>query len=170
MKTLILPGYSIKNKIWAEEIKNKLGPTLNTDVIYWKHWNNEGVSTVWIDEAVTNINKNYENCQSNIIAKSIGTLVAMKILTLNTRIVNKVILCGIPLNDLTIEDKRHYSILSNFPNDKILCVQNENDNHGNFSDVQKFIRSLNPATKIISQPRNDHEYPYPRIFIEFLKE
>lgn len=38
MKTLILPGFSIKNKDWANETKKILEIRFFTEVFEWEHW------------------------------------------------------------------------------------------------------------------------------------
>jgi hypothetical protein len=74
----------------------------------------------------------------------------------------------VPLNDLTDEDKNHYTALVSIPTNDILVIQNENDNHGTFAEVESFIHTINPQIQIVSRPRDDHDYPYPEDFKAFL--
>lgn len=167
MKTFILPGFSPKNKDWAYQTKESLVSKFPTEVIDWKHWKDEGEFDLQYEtkEVIHKIG----NEEVNIISKSIGTWVLVHIL--NNIKVNKVILCGLPLNDLSNqEEKDKYKILGNLDPEKILCIQNENDNHGSFADVEKFIHTINPKIKVISKPRDDHDYPYVEEFEGFLEK
>lgn len=167
MDTLIIPGFSLKNKDWTEEVQKNLDP-INIRIHYWSHWETGQAEDSWIDKETKKI-INRENLTINVIAKSIGTLVAMKILKLKQKLLNKIILCGIPIYDFKPGDEKFYQVLESINEDNILCLQNENDNHGTFSDVEKFVHSINPNIKIISRPRSDHDYPYFEDFAEFLR-
>lgn len=170
MKTIILPGFSIKNKKWAEGIQKKLTLHFPVEIIYWPHWQSGKREENWLekeaDKIVASIGKNKK---VNILAKSIGTVVAMIVLKLNPALVNKIILCGVPLRGFREGDERYYEPLKKFPTEKLLSLQNENDHLGGFSEVEKFLHTLNPEIKTISKPRSDHQYPYPEEFIKFLK-
>lgn len=167
MDTLILPGFSLKNKDWAEEVQKNLAP-INLRIHYWFHWETGQVEDGWIDKETEKI-INRENLTINVIAKSIGTLVVMEILKSKPKLMKKIVLCGIPLNDFHPGDEKFYEELKLLDGKNILCIQNENDNHGTFSDVEKFVHSINPNIKILSKPRSDHEYPYFEDFVDFLK-
>lgn len=167
MQTLILPGYSAKNKDWAEETQKQLSPTLEAKVIYWPHWEDENTKSDWQKEAEKIIN--HPDPKINLLAKSIGTLVAMLVLEKAPDKVNKLILCGVPLYDFLEGDPLHYKVLKKFPVEKLFCIQNEKDNHGSFEDVQKFLKAINPKTQVISKPREDHEYSYSEDFSIFFK-
>ena len=168
MERLILPGFSAKNKIWAEEIKENLGAEIPTVVINWAHWETGQAEKGWIGKEAEKILQEYEGQKVNLIAKSVGTAVAMAILR-KPNFVDKLILCGVPLLDLDDEDKKYYEVLKDFPTDQILCIQNSDDNHGTYEEVKAFLASINPQIPIITKPRSDHEYPYPDDFRQFLK-
>ena len=167
MDTLIVPGYSLKNKDWAEETKRELAPRIVSSIVYWPHWETGQSEEGWIEKEVEKFLANEES-QINIIAKSIGTLVTMKILKSKPQLINKIILCGIFIYDFKPGDEKFFQVLESINADNVLCFQNENDNHGSFADVEKFIHAINPKIKVISRPRSDHEYPYPEDFIKFL--
>ncbi|KKT73934.1 MAG: hypothetical protein UW69_C0052G0007 [Microgenomates group bacterium GW2011_GWA2_44_7] len=169
METLILPGFSLKNKDWAEETKIKLSSYLPATVIYWDHWTTGFTESNWIEKEVKKIADTIGNMQVNILAKSIGTAISLQVIKQKPNSVNKLILCGIPTRDLNPGDQIYYVPLKSFPPDQVLCLQNENDNHGSYAEAEKFIHSLNPDLKVISKPRSDHEYPYSDDFISFLK-
>lgn len=174
MKILIFPGFSLKNKDWAYEMKKALDPKLQTEVVEWEHWSSGNTDFAnwneWLEKETPRVLSQIGKEQFNILAKSIGTLVAMDILKMKPNLINKLFICGIPLNDIEENDKGSYKMLKNFPQEKVICVQNENDNHGSFSETKEFLCSINPNIKIISKSRDDHDYPYPKEFINFLSK
>lgn len=163
MKTIIIPGYSHKNKEWAEETSRKISDSV---VYEWKHWNDPTIRFSAKDEA-QNIKSLIGNGEVNIIAKSIGTLVAMMAIRDS---IAKIVFCGIPINDLNEDDLWQYKILSDFPPQKIIVFQNSEDEHGSFVAVRKFLSQINPNIKIIEKSGKTHDYPYFEEFNEFLKE
>lgn len=169
MKTYILPGGSEKNKEWIDLTVRELSPTIIAKGIYWQHWNGDQIEGNWIEKEAQRIINDFNNEKVNIIAKSVGTMVCMAILKLQPSLVNKIILCGIALNDFSEDDQKEFLVLKNLPSENILCIQNENDNHGNFAKTEAFIHEINPNIKLISKPRDDHNYPYSEDFINFLK-
>jgi len=168
VRTILFPGFSPKNKAWAEEIQRGLLPTHPTTVIKWLHWETGAPRENWVEEEAQKLGGVIQGEPFNIIAKSIGTVVSMLVLKANPKLINKIILCGIPMRDLLEEDKRCYKALIDFSPQKLLCVQNENDNHGSYEEIVLLLHSLNPDIKIVSKPRADHEYPYIELFLEFL--
>ena len=170
MKTLILPGFSPKNKEWAKNTQTYLSErNVDVEVITWKHWGQGSTEEGWIEREADKIAGSIDGTSVNIIAKSIGTVVTMVILKSHPELVNKLILCGIPLRDLSDQDRLYYEPLKLFPVHKLLCLQNEADNHGGYSEVLEFVHTLNPSIHIKSCDRADHEYPYPEIFTSFLQ-
>jgi predicted alpha/beta hydrolase family esterase len=169
MKTLILPGFSIKNKEWAEQTQRELSKKFNCEVVYWKHWETGQKEDHWIEkEAVKIIEDNKEPI--NIIAKSIGTAVVMFVIKKTPNLIHKIILCGIPLNDLEPGEENIYEVLRTLQPKTILCIQNDSDPHGGFQEVEKIIHSIEPSINIISKQRDDHEYPYTDDFIQFIQD
>ncbi|KKU56702.1 hypothetical protein A3H89_03210 [Candidatus Amesbacteria bacterium RIFCSPLOWO2_02_FULL_48_11] len=169
MQTIILPGYSPKNQAWAEETQSALDSTTPAIVINYAHWETGTADPDWLDKETRKLIDFVDSRQVNILAKSIGTAVAMGVLKQKPDLVNKVIFCGIPILDFKPGDETYYQPLKTFPSDKILCIQNADDNHGGYTQAEKFLHSLNPNLKIISKPRSDHEYPYIEDFIAFLE-
>jgi len=164
MKTIILPGFSVHNKVWAEEVANKLN---NNAVVHnWLHWEN-GKSNLSLKEELRNIIKEIGGEKVNIIAKSVGTMVCMHLLAEIFDQINKIILCGIP--SVSEERKNLFaSSLSDFNPKNIIVFQNTKDPLASFSQVKDFIRNVNPKIKVIEKPRSDHSYPYFEDFKKFL--
>jgi len=170
MDVLILPGFSPKNKTWAQAVQKDLNPFSPTTYVAWSHWETGKAEDQWAEDEAGKINTNSQGKQLNIIAKSLGTLVTMIILKSKPELINKIILCGIPITDLRKDDEKYYEQLAIFPSDKLLCIQNIDDNHGSYIAVEKFLHSLNPDIKMISTPRANHEYPYSKLFLDFLNK
>lgn len=167
-KLYILPGFSIKNKDWAENTKKELEPRLSTEVIYWKHWVTGKPEQDWLHKEALKIKDQVGESSVSIIAKSIGTAISSILLSQNTNI-DKLVLCGIPINDLLPDTANFYQSLKNFSPSKFLAFQNTNDPHGTSAQIRTFLNSLNPSLRLIEKQSADHEYPYASDFLEFLQ-
>src|SRR5260221_14414901 len=108
MKTIIIPGYSHKNKEWAEEV-HKNGP--DSFVYEYRHWSDPAARFKSKDEALSVVGKVGES-KVNIIAKSIGSLVGVISLKQIKDKINKIVFCGIPVEDITEDEKWEYKVLS----------------------------------------------------------
>lgn len=184
MKIIILPGYSIKNKEWAQEaVDYFLKENANACIHNWNHWKQKNNTKrikqtgLNIDFEVDEILKIISDEKVFILAKSIGTRVAMKLLIRIPRQIEKLILCGIPsiddrelkLNENIIEQSNSlYQMgLKNISADKIICFQNSADPLANYQDVKHFLETINFSIKLIEKPGNDHHYPYYEDFAGF---
>jgi len=167
MITLILPGWSVKNKEWLEETAMSIKVDGFIRPIFWEHWTNPD-SKFNAKEKATLITKHTNGEKVNIIAKSIGSLVAAHVIGQISRQINKVVICGIPLNDISASDKEiiKRAFVSLNP-EKLICFQNIDDPHGGFAEVKEFLPS---GVKLISEPRSDHHYPFYTEFNKFLKD
>src|SRR3989344_8632137 len=78
--TFLLPGFSLKNKEWAEEVREKLKPEIPVIVFYWPHWETGEKEEDWIEKEADKILEQAKATGGmvNILAKSIGTIVAMR--------------------------------------------------------------------------------------------
>ncbi|MCX6705711.1 MAG: hypothetical protein NTV24_01220 [Candidatus Woesebacteria bacterium] len=164
MKTIILPGFSIHNKDWAEEVAKNL----NTETIVhnWLHWKN-GKSNISVNDELINIIKEIGEEKVNIIAKSVGTMVTMYLLKALPNKIEKIILCGIP--SVSEERKKLFTTsLSDFNSRDIIVYQNTKDPLGSYENVKKFVNDVNPKIKVIKKERSDHNYPYFEDFKKFL--
>ena len=180
MKTIILPGYSLHNKGWALEIKKSLSFRDSVLVHEWQHWQSGG--TLHPKHEIGKILKEIKRDKVNVIAKSVGTMVCMHLLSEIPEQINKIILCGIP--SVSEERKKLFTFsLSGFPERDVVVFQNTRDPLASFSEVKEFITALrnadmssskdvmkdvNPKIKIIEKERSDHNYPYFEDFKEFL--
>lgn len=172
MKTVILPGVSIRNREWAEEIQDKLTANgLQTTVHEWEHWKTGEKEKFFAKEDIEAALGEIGGERVNIIAKSYGTYIAIEVLAKIKNQINKLILCGIPLGFLSEnklgDDK--YKNLASFPADKIMCMQNEGDPVASYKQIKEFVGKINSEIKVVKKDREDHHYPYPEDFIGFLK-
>ncbi len=169
MVTVVLPGYSSHNKAWAEEAAKEVKLSHEVRPVFWNHWKDPDKKFNAKDKAGDVIDILLDE-RVNIIAKSIGTLVASHIIEKIPQRVDKVVFCGVPLNDLAEEQRQEIrNALKNFSSEKIICFQNEDDPHGSFDQVKKFVSEIDSDIKVISKSRDDHEYPYYSEFEMFLK-
>lgn len=160
MITLIFPGYTVKNKAWAEEVSKNLKIDGQIRPVFWDHWEDE---TQKFDpkEKATLAARHSKGDKVNIIAKSIGTLVASHVLREIPDQVEKIILCGIPLGDLNDQELK---LISEMPTDNLIVFQNDKDPHGS----SKKVKALFPHFKIIEKESDNHDYPYYEDFQNFL--
>jgi predicted alpha/beta-hydrolase family hydrolase len=166
MITYILPGFSLKNKEWLEECAMSLKVEGTIRPIFWEHWDD---SEAKFDkkEKATLLSRHSKGDKINIIAKSIGSLVASYIIEQVPHQINKVIICGIPINDIGESEKETIKkALESLGVEKLICFQNGGDPHGNFDQIRAFLPE---KIKVVSKERSDHHYPYYTEFNGFLK-
>jgi predicted alpha/beta hydrolase family esterase len=168
MSIEILPGFSPHNEEWAINIQRELKNLGPVTVVRWPHWDSKTTEKNWIEKEANKIINRIGNSKITIIAKSIGTLVAMEILKNKSVNVDKLILCGVPIEDFQEDDEDRFKILRNIDANKIIVFQNEKDPHGKPDQVRGLINQANPNIKIEPKPRSDHEYPYSTDFIAFI--
>jgi pimeloyl-ACP methyl ester carboxylesterase len=166
MTTLILPGFSPHNQEWAESIKSSLNLGHEIIVHHWRHWTKGGGLALKYELA--KIQAEIAGEKINIIAKSVGTYVAAKIVATNPAQIGKIILCGIPSTS-DVRENIYKQVFADFPAKKIICFQNEKDPFASFEEVKKFMWGINPQMAVIKKERSDHQYPYPQDFQDFLK-
>lgn len=169
MVTLILPGGSSKNKAWLEETAGKIPGDGEIRPIYWGHWDDPDIK--FDPKVKANLLDSVSGKRVvDIVAKSVGTLVASYLIQKSPEKIRKVIFCGIPLNDLSEEDKNTIKdALDKIAPENFICFQNEKDPHAEFGEVEKNLSEVSGDLKIISKPRVDHEYPYYEDFNKFLE-
>lgn len=137
--------------------------------VLWEHWKDPSTKfdeQVVADDILSILSDN----QINIVAKSIGTLVASHLIQKTPDKIQKIIFSGIPLNDINDKAKREIKqALLKLSESKILCFQNDKDPHGSGAQIKEFLAEINPDIRLIVKSGSDHEYPYYSEFLEFLK-
>lgn len=167
MKTITLPGYSLSNREWAEEIKKRIG---NVQVHEWKHWVTGEQKDFSVKNEVEKVSQEVGESKVNIIAKSIGTLVAASLIKEIAGQIKKTILCGIPtafLKDNDLENKSYFN-LKNLNPKNILVIQNSQDPLATYDQIKEMFSKINPEIKVLEKNREDHNYPYYSDFEKFL--
>lgn len=165
MLTIILPGFSEHNKEWSDALKKSLGLSHPVEAINWEHWKLGGGLKLKIE--IEKIDKIVGKDKFNIIAKSVGTMVAAKVLTIYKRQVNKIIFCGIP----TISKKRmdlFESSIKDFNSKNIICFQNSSDPFVSFKELKREINRIDNNILIIEKQAKNHDYYYSEDFRKFL--
>ena len=167
MRVLILPGYSEKNKDWAEAASKFVD---GSEVFYWSHW--EGKGDFSVDGEVERLVEQLKSEKEvYVLAKSVGTLVAVRLAYETGGAVKKMVLCGIPTEDLS-EGRGDFDayrrVLPDYSKEDCLIIQNKDDYHGSHASVEKFVHEINPGLSVISKDRDDHDYPFYEEFREFL--
>lgn len=166
---LILPGYSDKNKNWLEETAKNLDSDNEVRTIYWNHWSDFHKKFDPKDKAIDVADVILDD-SANIIAKSIGTLVASYVIDKIPEKIKKVILCGLPLMDLSETDKEVIkTAIAKVSVENFICIQNSDDPHGKFDEVSEFLHGINPNFKVVKKEASNHEYMYFSDFTNFLK-
>lgn len=155
LETFVLPGFSLHNREWAHNIGKNLGsPTV---VVEWLHWSGgEFIIQDEVQKFISEMNRQ----KINIIAKSIGTYVVALSLPSLKKQIDKLILCGVPLNDLSDHDKEAYKNLKLLWAGRVTCLQNSQDAHGSFAQVKHFLSQINPNFIVLEKPGDTHDYPY----------
>ncbi|OGM27342.1 hypothetical protein A3A76_02475 [Candidatus Woesebacteria bacterium RIFCSPLOWO2_01_FULL_39_23] len=174
MKTLILPGYSEHNRDWAEEVAKNLMPSAKSNITksgkkrsqiivhVWDHWSKGG--SLNINSEVEKILVEVGKEKVNFIAKSVGTKVLMSVVPRIKEQINKVILCGIPIDPVG-----YAKVLKQIGYDNLVIFQNSQDPFMPYKAIKLYIKAVDKNIKVIEKPRFDHSYPYYYDFKLFLK-
>ena len=168
MVTIILPGYSEHNRKWLEDVAREIRADGEIRPIYWGHWDDSSIKFNPSQKA------NLLDAVSgkrviDIIAKSIGTLVASYLIEKSPEKIRKVIFCGMPLNDINEKEKEIIkNALRKIPSENVLFIQNEEDPHAGSETLKMFLADYGSKFRIVSKPSSDHEYFYQDDFNKFL--
>ncbi len=157
---VLLPGFSFTN---FDELQNLVGTMQSKKKRFyaheWAHWKDK--STVWnpADEIkVIKQNIPLEETEICFVAKSIGTLITIQLLSDYGELVKKLIFIGIPINDLNLtQQSLYYERLKSF-NGQIHIIQNRNDKHGSSLQVQDLLKGVKFSLNV--KESETHDYPY----------
>jgi pimeloyl-ACP methyl ester carboxylesterase len=163
MLTLILPGYSPTNKAWLLETKEKLKPLNNVVAYEWQHWTTGKELDIKAEtEKILTI---IGTQKVNIIAKSIGTKVLMSMLPKIPEQVNKVILCGIPMDPLA-----YLKGIKQINSKDLIIFQNSKDPLMPYFLIEKYIHLIDKNIKVVEKDADNHDYFYFEDFLGFLNQ
>jgi len=167
MKILILPGFSSRNKKWAEKLHAYLGE--NSFVHEWNHWQTENEKDFDFYKEADAVFQKIKDEEVYVIAHSVGTLITLFLISKHPDQFKKIILNGIPLHDFDQEAiDLAKEVLKNIPPEKIQIYQNSQDKHGTYEEVEQFVHNINPGITIIKKESNTHDYFYFEDFNQFL--
>ena len=162
MQVIYLPGFSSKNRAEMQSVSEFL--TKKGIVVHqheWPHWEDSTVE--WSAERevaiVEKLIKSLPEDDLAIVGKSLGTFVAIKLLALTNRSLEKLILNGIPYNDLSFTELKEYlAVLPNYQ-DQLTLIHNENDSHGEWKTVKGWLNDI--KYELVLKPGDTHIYDYP---------
>ncbi|HUF38028.1 MAG TPA: alpha/beta fold hydrolase [Anaerolineales bacterium] len=164
MRTILLPGYSPRNREWAEELAAEIP---GAEMHPWPHWETGGTLDAAAELAA--IKKRIGADTVNLLAKSVGCRIAARILRSAPEQIHKLVLCGLPSTQ--VEARADFSAaLARLPAERVLVVQNRLDPYATFKEVQAMIQGILPGVRLVEGDRDDHHYPYPEVFRGFLEE
>ena len=168
MVTIIIPGYSPSNKLWLEGTAKSIRGEGEVRPIYWNHWTDPEARFDPGEKA--NLLEGITGKRVvDIIAKSIGTLVASHLIMKSPEKIRKVIFCGVPLNDIGEDEKEMIkAALRKLNPENIICFQNDEDPHGGTEMLKGFLSEFGTDIQVIEKARDDHEYFYQDEFNKFL--
>ena len=162
MRTLILPGYSPRNRDWAEDLAAEIP---GAEVHAWAHWDSGSQMDPRAELAAIQARIGPDTV--HLLAKSVGCRIAGRVILQAPAQVDRVILCGIPsVNADTHADLA--AALARLPSERLLVVQNQADPYAPFSAVQEMLAGIDPAVQVVEGERDDHHYPFPDVFRAFL--
>jgi hypothetical protein len=160
MMTLILPGYSPSNRNWAISIKEHLKLPGSVVVHEWRHWQGGSFNLKCeVSEILTIIGTD----KVNFIAKSVGTRVLMSAIPEIKDQVEKVVLCGIPVDPI-----RYVKGIKQIGNKNLLIIQNSKDPFIPYKLIKTYIGLIDKKIKVVEKKAANHDYPYYSDFQEFL--
>lgn len=156
---LYLPGFSIKNKEESTTIYDSLLKNGYHIMAYeWSHWSDPQI-TFNVDNELLKIQELIKDEEVDIvIAKSIGTYVTARLIWDKSIDPKKIILLGVPFNDLDADEQELMQIALRRVQDKLIFIHNTKDPHGGVEELNRFILALN--NNLILKDSDTHEYPY----------
>ena len=171
MKTVFLSGFSDHNRDWMNSVINSI-PSIGFQPINYPHWGKEVdfssyLSNLDLDKYLSELLENTDP-EINIISKSFGTLIASKIIQSKKYKVNKIIMCGLPLNMLR-NYSSIYSALLDIPVNNLLLIQNEFDKYGPASEIRTQLMGMGINKElVINSQDSSHEYNNLQLFAQFI--
>jgi hypothetical protein len=159
MNILLLPGASVRNKEWIEELSKAYEPFYDeVRVLHYLHWNNKDLEFD-LELEIHRLAKKVEGFIPYVVfAKSAGSVLACAAMANGILKPNMCLFAGLPL----VMIQNH-----NLPLDKWLAeskcnvtfIQNENDPLGLYEDVRYFVNKLSlNSTHVYKLLGDTHDY------------
>ena len=157
MNLLLLPGNSPRHAAWVETLKSAMKPHADTiEAHHYHHWE---TGEEWADipaEIAAAAAKAVPLKPYTIIAKSIGTAIAVLGTAQGMFAPEKIILLGVPIEGEGI-DEYFMGALKKIT-EPIVVIQNTNDPYGAFEHVKAALSSINADITYIETPGDSHDY------------
>ncbi len=161
MKIFLLPGQSIRNKEWIEEVESSVkGIFSDTKIQYYKHWT-LGEKQTDIPFETEKFVKLINECKEDYIvfAKSIGSLILLNSLKSLKRKPKAVLILGFPYY---LVSRLGYDLqgLTEKVNFKIGIYQKEFDTAGTYEEVKTLSNEyvFVNVYECIDEPNDNHRY------------
>jgi hypothetical protein len=173
MKIFLLPGQSIRNKEWIEDVDKEFKKVFpNTEIIYYEHWSlgkkeaNIDLETERFVELVNNCNEDYI-----VFAKSLGTLIFLNSVKLLKKKPKGVLMVGFAYYfanrlDLDVEG------LIGGADFRIDIYQKEFDTAGKYEELKGFSNEYVSISKYkcTGEGNDDHHYANLEYMLELLRD
>ncbi len=179
---IVLPGYSLHNKEWAYDVKKNLRTDTEVVVYEWGHW--PPAQTTGSENSMVrgkasgsvrksmNVKSEVENILAlvgkdkvSFVAKSVGTRVLVTLAPKIKNQIQKVIMCGIPIDPL-----KYSQGFKAIGSEKVLIFQNSKDPFMPALAIKAYLKIIDKNIKVIEKQASNHEYPYYDEFNEFLND
>jgi hypothetical protein len=151
MKILGLPGMRPETEAWMQSLMSALqSPSIDYEIVKYRHWSGDEKPDV--EHEVRCYAKISAEC---VIAKSMGTLVAIRAFDLFKRKPQRAIFIGTPLAPQQSKNFGPlYRFLGSVPT---LFIQQTSDPHGPCEKLKKAVQAYQNGT-IVEVPGDDHAY------------
>ncbi len=154
MKTIVLPGLSKRNEDWLIGINDNLKLPSRIYLHRWATWFKQKEFDIDLEtQKILGVISNDDKV--NFIAKSIGTKVLVKLIPQLRDRVNKIILCGIPVDPVN-----YLTGLKTIKPQNLLIIQNSQDPYMPYWIIEKYIHLIDKTITVVEKESDNHDYPY----------
>jgi|GEM_PF-5504996 len=166
-----LPGYSTKNLEEAESISKVISKAkLQVYARKWDHWFDETLPFGLERERdlLIKVLQNFKGQGYGLIAKSVGSLLALEVMQAYGRAPKYLLVMGIPTKDMSaIEFATYNQVLKSYAG-PITFIRNSADEVCPKDAADKLFEGVTYTYK--EQPAEDHRYNYPDLILEIIKQ
>lgn len=162
MDALILGGNSPHNSEWVQQLKAAMTPLFaNVAVHDYAHWASAG-STLDFEHELRAVQREARALNDYVlIAKSLGTLLALKGMADNTLKPDKVVFLGMPLDYIRQHTMEHeFEGWLHTVTEPMLLIQNDHDPVASATELDRYIKTVvSPSLITFAElPGSTHDY------------
>lgn len=157
MNLLLLPGNSSRHALWVEELKTALSPHFsNIQTQHYRHWQTRE-EFADIQHEITVAKAQEETIKPyTIIAKSIGSVIAVNGVSTGSLHPEKLVLLGVPINGgVSVESFAGWLRGVDVP---VVIAQNTADPLGSYNDVKVAFEQSGGHLSFVELPGTTHDY------------